>query len=124
MPTAYPAARFIAGIESAIGWIFIVAGALALIIALISLNASPQPMAPQQMMMAGAAPHFINYIVMGISAIAILFGLVFIASGQMMRASTDTADYSREMLEIMRKTVPLPRPPLPSDLPAALTRST
>jgi hypothetical protein len=116
MPTAYPAARLVAGIESAIGWIFIVAGALALIIAVISLNASPQPMAPQQMMMGGAPMNFINYIVIIVSAIAILFGLVFVANGQMIRATTDSADYNHEMLALMRKIAPAGPPPLPSAL--------
>jgi hypothetical protein len=122
MPTNHPAARIVAGIQSAIGWILIIGGGAVLAIAIAQLNAtpsSPQQMIPQQMM--GGAPIYLgNYFVVGVSAIAILFGLFIVANGQLIRATTDSADYNREMLVLMRKQVPVETPRLPSDLPTAL----
>ena len=75
------------------------------------------------MMMVESPTYLVNYLVMGVSAIAILFGLLFVAGGQMARATTDTADYNREMLELMRKTAPVETPRLPSDLPTTISKT-
>jgi hypothetical protein len=121
MPTNYPAARVIAGIQSAIGWTTIIGGGLVLLIAIATLYgtpSTPQRMIPQQMM-GGPLIYLGNYFALGVSAIAIIIGLFFVANGQMIRATTDSADYNREMLELMRKTVPVETPRLPTDLPTA-----
>ena len=124
MPTKYPAARLVVGIVGAIGWILIAGGGFALITDIVMLNAlttHQQGVGGPLMMMGGPTSYLARYLVMGVSAIAILFGLSLVAAGQMARATTDPADYNREMLELMRKTVPVETPRLPSDLPTTVS---
>lgn len=96
--TDYQTARLLARIISGIGWVVVAIGVLALIAAVIAAITMRGGDA-----MGGVTPA--SYmgtmgLVGGVSLI--VSGIVQIAVGQLLRATVDTADNTREMLAIMR----------------------
>lgn len=97
--TDYQTARLLARIISGIGWVVVLLGVLALIAAVIAAIT----MRGGGDTLGGVNPG--SYmgtmgLVGGVSLI--VSGIVQIAVGQLLRATVDTADNTREMLAIMR----------------------
>ena len=87
----YRTGRLLARIISFVGWIVVAASIVLLILFLIGL--AQQGVYSDHVMMFGMA---------GLTVGSILAGIVLVAVGQMLRATLDTADNTRQMLEIMR----------------------
>jgi uncharacterized membrane protein YphA (DoxX/SURF4 family) len=107
MPTDYPAARMVAGFLSVIGTLLLLAGVAAMGLGFAALGAN------------GVLNSFAGLLLLGSSILGLLFGLLYLANAQSMRANVDTADYNREILQLMRRTTPAGPPPLPAALSQA-----
>lgn len=99
MPTHCPAARLVAGILSAAGGGLILGGIAGVGVAIIQGHAGASAY-PEQM---GMMP-FTGIVIVGASVVALLLGLIILSNAQSMRTNIDTADYSREMLALMRES--------------------
>jgi hypothetical protein len=77
----YGAARGIAGLISALGWLLVVAGALTTFAGIAAVSQTP---------FGGLL------LVSGLAIVAV--GILQVAAGQMLRASVDSADYARQSL--------------------------
>jgi hypothetical protein len=94
MKTDYQAARIVAHLLSILGWILILFGLACGSILIANLGGGPHPA-------LGAL--FSGFILLGPTVGGLLVGLLFLANGQLVRASVDSADYNREILALMTR---------------------
>lgn len=87
--TEYGVARFVVGCLNLFGWLFILLGALVLLFGVASAMAESE---------YGDAPLIL---ILASAAGCVFFGLLYIAGGQFLRATLDSADYNRETWQIL-----------------------
>ncbi|PTY38082.1 hypothetical protein BGP77_16655 [Saccharospirillum sp. MSK14-1] len=87
----YIFAIIIANLISAVGWVALVGGIVALCVSVASYGSGT--LAFIKLLVVAVAP----------SVGAILTGILFIALGQVMRATFDTANYNREVLRLLQQ---------------------
>lgn len=87
----YKTGRLLGRIISFLGWIVVAAAAIFLILFIIGLV--QQGIYSDHIMLLGMG---------GLTVGCVLMGIILVAVGQMLRATLDTADNTRQMLDIMQ----------------------